>query len=203
VDTVTIPPSIVLKLVTVAVRLTVLFPAAMFVLGAVNAFSRPASWIQPVSAVWYLPAFNAAFGILCLMPYWRFLFRPRVKVTFFALILVVTGISLRYSLLPFHYESPQLAANPQYKAEFDAAKARTNGDGFASERTERGVTFWHVQKPNYSPLRVVASIGLALVPLLLFAIRSYEVRRGITWRNFMSPPVSLPSGHAATSSPAI
>jgi hypothetical protein len=203
VDTVSILPSIVLKLVTVGVRLTVLFPAAMFVLSALNAFSRPASWIQPVSAVWYLPAFNAVFGILCLMPYWSFLFRPGVKVAFLGIIIVATGVSLRYSLLPFHYESPQLAAYPQYKAEFESAKTRPNGDGFVSERTEGGVTFWHVQKSNYSPLRVVASIGLAFVPLLLFAIRRCEVRRGITWRNFMSPPFSSPSGHAATSSPAL
>lgn len=195
--------SIVLKLVTVGVRLTVLFPAAMFVLSALNAFSRPASWIQPVSAVWYLPAFNAAFGILCLMPYWSFLFRPGVKVAFLGIILVATVIALRYSMLPFHYESPQLAAHPQFKTEFESAKAGPNGDGFISERTEGGVTFWYVQKPNYSPLRVAAAIGLAFVPLLLFAIRSYEVRRGITWRNFMSPPVSSPSEDAATSIPAL
>lgn len=178
--------SIALKLVTTGVRLTVLFPAAMLILSALNVFFRPTSWIQPVSAVWHLPAFNALFGVLCLMPYCSVLFRPRVRIAFLAIILVATGMSLRYSLLPFYYQSSHLESSPQFKAEFESAKEQPNGDGFVSERTEQGITYWHVRKPNYSPVRLVASTGLTFVPLLFFIIRQHEVRRGITWRNLLS-----------------
>src|SRR5712691_4762699 len=124
---------IVLKLITVVVRITVLFPGAMLMLRSLNARLRPAAWIEPVAAVWYLPAFNALFAMLCLMPYCSFLFRPKVRPVFLAIILLATALSLRYSLLPFHYASPQLAAYPQFNAEFETAKAHPNGDGFSSE----------------------------------------------------------------------
>lgn len=154
-----------------------------------DVFFRPSLWLQPLSTFWYLPALNFAMSLLYVAPYPSTLLRGRVRFIFLAGILFLTGFSLRYALLPVHYASPELAQHP---AEFEAAKSRPSGDGFRSERTEQGKTHWVVKKPNYGAIEIVIAVGIPLIPLMLFSIRRYEVRRGITWRNFLSPPSSVP-----------
>ncbi len=195
---------IVTKLAGAALRLVVVAPALMGLFGAVESVYRPGSWFTPMSRFWYLPLFSGLFALLCLLPYFDTLFRKAVKPVFLSVILLACAFKLRHEFLPFHYAAPELATHPAYLREFEEAKKQPNGLGFSSQRNEGGKMFWMVKKANYSTQNVVLSGSFYLVPLVLFLLRSYEVRRGITWRNFTSPPQSAPaSEHAAPSSTAL
>jgi hypothetical protein len=196
---------IVTKLAGAALRLVFVAPALMGLFSAVESFYRMGSWFTPMSRFWYLPLLNGLFAILCLLPYFDTLFRKAVKPVFLSVILLTCAFKLRHEFLPFHYAAPELASHPAYLREFEEAKKLPNGLGFSSQRTEGDKMLWIVNKANYSTQNVVISGSFYLVPLFLFLLRSYEVRRGITWRNFMSPPQSAApaSEHAAPSGTAL
>jgi len=177
----------------------------MWLGAAVESVYRPGLWFEPMSRFWYLPLFSGLFALLCLLPYFGTLFRKAVKPVFLSVVLLTCAFRLRHEFLPFHYASPELASHPAYLREFEEAKKQPNGLGFSSQRDEGGKMLWIVNKADYSTQNVVISGSFYLVPLVLFLLRSYEFRRGITWRNFMTPPQSAApaSEDAAPSSTAL
>lgn len=181
---------IITKLSECTIRIVVFGPALMGFLAAVESVYRPTSWYPPMSRFWHLPLLNGAFALLCIIPYFGVLLRRPFKWVFLAAILLTLAFKFRYELLPFHYAAPQLGSHPEYAREFDDAKHQPNGSGFSSHRELGGELLWLVKKSDYSVQNLVISCTFYLVPLALFAMRAYELRRGITWRNFMRPTKS-------------
>jgi hypothetical protein len=196
---------IVTKLVGATLRVVVFAPALMGLFSAIESLYRPGSWFAPMSRFWYLPLFTGLFALLCIIPYPGALFRKVTKPVVLSVVLLVCAFKLRHEFLPFHYAAPELASYPAYVAEFEAAKKEPNGLGFSSQRKEGGKMLWVVNKANYTTQNIVIMGSFCLVPVVLFLLRNYEVRRGITWRNFMSPPEPIPSANerAAPPSPAL
>ena len=181
---------IVTKLVGAGIRVAVFAPALMGLGSAVESFDRPSSWFTPMSRFWYLPLYSGLFALLCVVPYFATLLRKSVKPFFLAVILLTCAFKLRYEFLAFHYAAPELASHPAYLREFEEAKKEPIGSGFSSQRKENGKMFWIVTTGDWSAQNVALMGSFYLVPLILFLLRSYEVRRGITWRNFTSLPQS-------------
>lgn len=179
---------IVTKLVGTALRVVVLPPALIGSFSAIESLYRPSSWFTPMSRFWYFPLFTGLFALLCIIPYPSALLRRATKAVVLSVILLVCAFKLRHEFLPFHYAAPELASHPAYVAEFEAAKKEPNGLGFSSQRKEGERVLWIVKKANYTAQNIFIMGGFCLVPLILFLLRSHEVRHGITWRNFMSPP---------------
>ena len=182
-----------------------LAPSLMGLFSAIASVYRPSSWFTPMSRFWYLPLLGGLFALLCILPYPGVLFKKMVKPFFLSVILLVCVFKLRHEFLPFHYAAPELANHPAYVAEFETAKKEPNGLGFSSQREEGGKMLWVVNKANYTTQNILLMGSFSLVPLFLFFLRNYEVRRGITWRNFKSPPQPIPSEskRMAPSSPAV
>lgn len=169
-----------------------LAPALTGFFSAIESLYRPSSWFTPMSRFWYLPLFSGLFALLCILPYPSALFRRAIKPLVLGVVVLVCAFKLRQEFLPFHYAAPELASHSAYLAEFEAAKKEANGLGFSSQREEGGKMMWIVNKANYTAQNIVIAGSFSLVPLVLFLLRSYEVRRGITWRNFKSPPLPVP-----------
>jgi len=195
---------IVTKLVGAALRIVVLAPSVMGLFSAIESVYRPSSWFTPMSRFWYLPLISGLFALLCILPYPGALFRKTIKPLFLGVVLLVCGFKLRHHFLPFHYAAPELASHPEYLAGFESAKREPNGLGFSSAREEGGKMLWIVNKADYTTENIILMGSFSLVPVFLFLLRNYEVRRGITWRNFTSPPQpSSSASNPATSSPAV
>lgn len=182
---------IVTKLVGATLRVVIFGPALMALFSATKVLDQPTTWFTPMSRFWYLPVFSGLFALLCILPYPDALFRRAAKPLFLGVILLACAFKLRHEFLPFHYAAPELASNPTYVAEFEAAKKEPNGLGFSSQREEDGRMLWIVRKADYTTENVVIMGSFFLMPLILFLLRNHEVRRGITWRNFMSPPQTV------------
>lgn len=195
---------IVTKLAGAALRIAVVAPSLMGLFGAVESVYRPSSWFTPMSRFWYLPLFSGLFALLCILPYPGALFKKSIKPLFLSVVLFPCGFKLRHQFLPFHYAAPELANYPAFVAEFEAAKRAPNGLGFSSQREEGGKMLWIVHKADYTTQSIALLGSFSFVPVFLFLLRNYEVHRGITWRNFTSPPQpSSSASNPATSSQAV
>lgn len=179
------------KLVGATLRMVVLAPSLMGLFSAIESMYRPESWFTPMSRFWYLPLLSGLFALLCILPYPNAVFRKATKPLVLGVILLVCAFKLRHEFLPFHYAAPGLANHPAYVAEFEAAKREVNGLGFSAQRKEGGNMLWIVHKANFTTQNIILMGSFSLVPLFLFLLRGYEVRRGINWRNFKSPPPGL------------
>jgi hypothetical protein len=190
--------SIYLKLATVGIRLAVFYPALTFVNRSLEAFVHPGRWIQPGVTIWlpYLSA--AAMGLICLIPYFRVLFRPGVRWLFAAILTVGVAGALRFALLPFAYASPQLANHPQYQQEYENARVEASRQGFIREWDEGGIRLAYVQKPGNSFAGVFGAVAMALVPGTLYLIRRYEVAHGMTWGILKTARVPVVRGTTGT-----
>lgn len=164
----------IVRIAYVLVRVVIFIPSVIRVLTSLNAFSGSTNWIRPVASLWYLPAFSGLLGILSLMPYCDFLFRRSTRAMFLAVIVATSCIALRFAIFPYYYASDAVFRNPQHLKEFQAAQLEV--DGFRSERTENGVTIWHVSKPIYEVMDLIPAVGFSIAPLILFFLRQYELK---------------------------
>ncbi|HEX7655301.1 MAG TPA: hypothetical protein VF607_17455 [Verrucomicrobiae bacterium] len=136
------------------------------------------------SMIWVMCYAQFALGILCLMPYPKFLFRNNTKSYFIAVIVASVGFGFYYAWMPIYYRSPQLISHTEALRRFENAKLNQSYNGYSSSDTENGVLLWWVEKPNYDWFALGTQTFFASAPLLLFCIRNYQVKNGFSWRDF-------------------
>jgi hypothetical protein len=181
-------PRWLIKIVLIILRILSAYPAGLAINNFFDGFFHKMTDVEPLPVGLLFALVNGIFGVLCLMPYPRFLFHGKVRFLFLVVILLTTIVWIRFSIFSYHYSSPQIEDYPEIKQEFEALKDRPNGDGFFSEHKENGITLWQIRNADHSIEGLITALILALVPLSIFSIRSYEVKRGITWRNFLCKP---------------
>jgi hypothetical protein len=169
---------VTLGVVMIFVRILIIIPAMAVMFGALGDINI--LWRQPSFYI-YCYGSSVILAIICFVPYFKLFFVKNVKLILFLILLLLAMTNIWRILLPSYYVSSQLKNYPIKEEAYKQAIQDSKTNLFflyQEDRDDNGMVLWWVQKPNYHewPLLGIYTV-FSLGPLLLFFIRSYQLRK--------------------------